>query len=295
VKKLLAGLAGVAALMDSSSAVSDPARPPVFLNHFYAVIDAASYRALQESAFVTGELAPFEKRTTSRNDKTYTGIYWYGRRTYFEVFEPDSQGPEGACGIALGVDAPGGSALVKALWAASFGGADTGLVTRKTEEAEQPWFEMTYAKAPPGTLRLWLMEYHRDFLARWYPDLTPARGVTRAEVLDRYVAKIGRSSQRETAFLKDVTTLVVALEPAERETLRKHLVPVGWSTRAEKDVMVLEGPEGVSLRVVEAAAGRRGILEATFSLQKKVAPRTETLGTTVLTVASQRATLRFAP
>ena len=257
------------------------------------MIDSASYRALQESAFVTGELAPFEKRTTARNDRTYSGIYWYGRRTYFEVFEPESQGPVGACGIALGVDAPGEGALVKAAWAASFGGADTGLVTRKTEDGEPPWFDMTYAKAPPGNLRLWLMEYHPDFLARWYPDLTPARGVTRAEVLDRYVAKIGRSARRETALIKDVTGLVVALEPAERETLHKHLVPVGWSLRAEKDATVFEGPEGVSLRVVEAAPGRRGILEATFSLQKKAAPRTETFGSTVLTVEPERASLRF--
>jgi Family of unknown function (DUF5829) len=292
MRKLLAILAGAAAAATWSGA-SDPPSPPVFLNHFYAVIDSASYRALQDSAFVTGELAPFEKRTTTRNDQTYTGIYWYGRRTYFEVFEPESQGPVGACGIALGVDATGGGALVKALWAASFGGADTGLVTRKTEDAEPPWFEMTYAKAPSGGLRLWLMEYHQDFLARWYPDLTPARGVTRAEVLDRYVAKIARSAQRETALVKDVTGLVIALAPADRELLHKHLVPVGWSPRAEKDAAVFEGPEGVTLRVVETAPGRRGILEATFSLQRKAAPRTETLGTIVLTVEPERASLRF--
>jgi hypothetical protein len=292
MRKLLAILAGLIALL-ASGAASPSQSPPVFLNHFYAVIDSASYRALEESAFVTGELAPFEKRTTTRNDQTYTGIYWYGRRTYFEVFEPESQGPVGACGIALGVDAPGGGALVKALWAASFGGADTGLVTRKTEDAEPPWFEMTYAKAPSGAVRLFLMEYHRDFLARWYSDLTPARGVTRAEVLDRYVAKIGRSAQRETALVRDVTGLVIALAPADRELVHKHLVPVGWSLRAEKDATVFEGPEGVSLRVIETTPGRRGILEATFSLQRKASPRTETFGSTVLTVEPERASLRF--
>jgi hypothetical protein len=281
----------------SLAALGSPSEPPppVYLNHFYAVIDPASYRALRESAFVTGELAPFEARTTARNDQTYTGIYWYGRRTYFEVFQPDQERLLGGAGIAFSVDEPGGTAVVKAAWAAAFGGAETGLVTRKTEDAEPPWFEMTYAKASSGSLRIWLMEYHRDFLARWYPDLTPARGVTRAEVLDRYVAKIGRAAQRETALLKDVTRLELALDPGETETLRKHLVAVGWSARAETDAAVFEGPEGVSLRVVPASGARRGIVEARFSLQGKAAPRTERLGATVLTVVADEARLRFAP
>jgi len=58
---------------------------------------------------------------------------------------------------------------------------------------------------------------------------------------------------------------------------------------------VLEGPEGVSLRVVESAPGRRGILEATFSLQKKGAQRSEALGSAVLVIEPERARLRFVP
>ena len=142
--------------------------PPVFLNHFFVVVDAVSYRALQESSYMTGAFAPFEIRTTARNDQTYTGAYWYGRRTYFEAFEPDAQGPLGASGLAFGVDGKGESAVVKAAWAAAFGGADSGTVTRKTENGEPAWFQMTYAKAQAG-LRVWLMEYDLDFLARWYP------------------------------------------------------------------------------------------------------------------------------
>jgi len=268
--------------------------PAVFLNHFFVVVDAASYRAMQESAFLTGAFAPFEKRTTARNDQTYTGIYWYGRRTYFEAFEPESQGPQGASGLALGVEGVGESAGVKAAWAEAFGGAETVPVTRKTESAEPVWFQMTFAKAASG-LRVWLMEYDREFLARWYPDLTTARGVTRAEALDRYVARIGRAAERESAVLKDVTGLVFALDPADRVSLRKQLEAVGWSAREERDDLVLRGPEGVSLRVVAASADRRGILEATFSVQGRRAARTERLGRAVLTVEPDAARLRFVP
>ena len=267
--------------------------PPVYLNHFFVVVDAQSYRALQESPFFRGEWAPFEKRTTARNDETYTGIYWYGRHTYYELFEPDAQGPVGSSGLALGVEEPGQSRVVKAAWSEVLGGSGSGSVTRRTETAEPTWFEMTYASVPPGVLRTFLMEYDGGFLARWYPELTPARGITRAEVLDRYVAKIGRSADRETTLLRDTTGLVLALEPGERDTLVKHLQPAGWRVRAEGHATLLEGPQGVSLRVVEPTAGQRGIVEATFSLQRQARPRSEAFGATVLTIEGESARLRF--
>jgi hypothetical protein len=294
MKSLHATLAVSAVLSALALAVAVRAQtvPPVFLNHFFVVVDSASYRALQESPTMTGAFAPFEKRTTARNDQTYTGIYWYGRHTYFEAFEPDAQGPPGSSGLALGVDGAGESAAVKAAWAKAFGGADSGMVTRKTESADPAWFEMTYAKAASG-LRVWLMEYDRDFLSRWYPELTPARGITRSEVLDRYVAKLGRPTDRERALFKDVTRLRLALEAADRDVLAKHLLAVGWTSRDENGALVLTGPEGVELRVVPPHAGKKGIVEATFSVQGVPAPRTEALGSATLTVEKDRATLRF--
>jgi hypothetical protein len=80
-------------------------RPTAFLNHFFVVVDTATYRALQDSAFVTGAFAPFEKRTTSRNDQTYTGIYWYGRHTYFSL-QARRPGAVGTSGLAFGVERP---------------------------------------------------------------------------------------------------------------------------------------------------------------------------------------------
>ena len=107
----------VAGLVASACAVgAADTGPTVFLNHFYVVVDAETYAAAQASPFLTGEFAPFEKRTTARNDRSYTGIYWYGRRTYFELFEPGTQGPAGASGLALGVEEPGATEAVKKAW-----------------------------------------------------------------------------------------------------------------------------------------------------------------------------------
>ncbi len=268
--------------------------PVVTLNHFYIIVDAPTYEAARTSAFLTREFAPFEARTTVRNDKTYTGIYWYGRRTYFELFEPGAQGPAGASGLALGVEDPEASAVVKQRWNDALGPAGGGLVTRKTETDEVPWFEMTYAREIPG-LRVWLMEYHRDFLARWYGALTPARSITRADVLERYVAKIGQSERREQALLKDVVGLTIALPAPERETLVKQLRAVGWTAKDEADAVVCTGPESERLRLVTPAGGRTGILAVDFSLQHAVPKASHRVGNAELRLEGTSARLVVQP
>jgi hypothetical protein len=288
-----------AALSATLLAASTPERPSVLLNHFFVVTDASTYAAAQASPFLTKEFAAFEKRTTVRNDQTYTGIYFYGRHTYFELFEPDSQGPEGSSGIAFGVETPGASAAVEALWAKDAGGADHGPVTRKTETDEAPWFDMTFPKsggAAPARgmpFRLWLMEYDRAFLARWYPDLTPARGITRADVLDRYVAKVGQSAGRAAFLMKDVVSLVISLPDEDRGMLVEPLRAVGYAERAEKADVVLVGPDA-TFRLVPATAPARGIVEVEFSLQKRVPLSQHRIGNAVLRLDGEGATLKFA-
>lgn len=271
--------------------------PTVFLNHFFVVISPQSYAAILADPYLTTTFAPFEKRTTARNDQTYTGAYWYGRKTYFEVFEPPSQGPLGTSGVAFSVDGVGESAAVKAAWTGSLGAAETSPVTRRTETAEPVWFHTTAARGFGSGLRLWLMEYHKDFLASWYPELTPARGTTRAEALDRYVAKIGRTADRETAVLRDVTRLTLALDDASRDRLRSHVLPVGWSASASSGdaAVVFTGPEGIVLEVVKATEARRGIIEARFSVQGTPRAHTATLGQVRLEVEPKSARMRFVP
>jgi hypothetical protein len=269
----------------------DPA-PAVTLNHFYVVVDAQSYEAARGSGFLTRELAPFEARTTVRNDTSYTGIYWYGRRTYFELFEPGAQGPAGASGLALGVEQAGASAAVRGRWQDAVGASGGGPVTRQAGSEQVPWFEMSYAKDLPG-LRVFLMEYHRDFLARWYGELTPARSITRADVLDRYVATIGQSDRRETALLKDVVGLTVALAPPERETLVKQLRAVAWTATDEGADVVCRGPDGEVLRLVEPKGGRTGILSVDFSLQHGVPAAVHRFGRMALRLDGASAALAF--
>ena len=242
--------------------------PAVFLNHFYVVVDAETYEAAQASALLTRDFAPFEKRTTQRNDTSYTGVYWYGQRTYFELFEPGAQGPAGASGLALGVESAGASVAVEQAWKAARGTAGRGL-------------------------RVFLMEYHGDFLARWYGPLTPARSITRADVLDRYVAKIG--GRREGTLLEDVTGLTIGLAPESREALVEPLRAVGWTSRTEGTSVACSGPESVVLRLVEPGGGPPGITEVVFSLRQAAEAATHRLGTAELRLEGRSARLGFRP
>ena len=79
------------ALLVAQAARSDPpskeSMDPVYLNHFFLTLDSQTYKEINESSILKDEFAAFEQRTTVRADMTYTGIYFYGTRTYFEFFE----------------------------------------------------------------------------------------------------------------------------------------------------------------------------------------------------------------
>src|ERR1043166_8884463 len=99
----------------------------VFLNHFFVVLDHDTYAAIDANAFLTREFAPFERRTTVRNDRSYTGVYFYGTNTYFEFFDATTQ--KGTAGIAFSPEMPG-----------AIEAEVPSLITRKLGDAQAPWF-----------------------------------------------------------------------------------------------------------------------------------------------------------
>src|SRR5918998_6248173 len=94
-------LLGVAAFLLGGSALGQgkAKRPPVFLNHFFVVVDSATYKDVERSAFLRQEFAVTERRTTVRNDVSYTALYFYGVNTYFEFFDASAQDRFAGSGI----------------------------------------------------------------------------------------------------------------------------------------------------------------------------------------------------
>src|SRR5208282_2209145 len=78
-------------------------------------LDTPTYQAIESDPFWRKRFAPNERRTTVRTDETYTGLYFYGINTYFEVFDvADSPRPDvGDCGIAFGVERSGDIGALK--------------------------------------------------------------------------------------------------------------------------------------------------------------------------------------
>src|SRR5690242_14363290 len=109
-------LATASAFLAPLTALEESAPFPVPLNHFYRVIDSATYADLASSRFLRAEFAPCEERTTVRSDRTYTGLYFYGVYTYFEFFDAGQETARrlGDSGIAFGLELPGASRTLQA-------------------------------------------------------------------------------------------------------------------------------------------------------------------------------------
>jgi hypothetical protein len=287
---------GLASPMDAEAPVWDAlhaigerwraARPAaLLLNHVYFVVDRATFDALLASD-LPRELALAEKRDTVRTDTTYTGLYLYGRDTYFE-FVPEGTGsmPVGSTGIAFGLERAGASnALAGVLREA---GLRTQVVpiTRALDEQQVPWFRLVGVELPAGPLSVFAMEYDPRFVATWHG--TEPAGITRAAVLERY-AEVLAPGAAAAPFL-DVRSIELALDEAQRAALLKLVRAAGHEVVVSDESLVVRAP-GFALHV-RFAREPGGITALELELRHEVERGPERIGTTTWTFAGRRARL----
>lgn len=249
--------------------------PAVPLNHFYIVVDSATYKAIEKSSFMRKEFAVNETRTTTRTDISYTGLYFYGANTYFEFFDASATaiGNLSDSGIALGVDQAGAFEANKTALAGKFSvGAP---ITRGFDGTQIPWFYMAVPTkfSMSSGFRFWLMEYHPRFLSEWNPR--PAlkdQGVSRKQILARYAAVLKDTPSRP--YLKDVVALTIALDESTKKDLADLCRSLGYRQTVRGSATILED-EDVELRIVPRTATARGIQEITMRLDRKPSHQTE--------------------
>ncbi len=257
------------------------------LNHFFVVPDAETFDAMKASAFLREQFGVYEERTTVRNDTSYTGIYFYGRDTYFEFLPPSQERREGTAGVAFGIETEGGSGPVaQSLTKLGAKPVRDFVVTRKLDDTDVPWFRMVGVETPgDAPFASWTMEYDKAFLARWHAELPPAsRAITRANVLSRYAEKLGQAKDRDARLLRDVTALTLALAEPEREAFSKQLEACGYAVERSGDGFVARGTTTFTVRA--AQPGEPGIVEAVFAVKAGVpVPAELRIGASVLTFA----------
>lgn len=250
--------------------------PQVFLNHFYVVIDSATYKEIEQSPFLRREFAVTEQRTTVRTDRSYTGLYFYGTNTYFEFFDVanDTSRQVGFSGIAFGVDQPRELQAVARELSSNFP-LDQETITRQYNGNQLPWFYDGELKDFPlgSRLAVWFMEYHPSFLSEWNPQPGGRnQGISRKQILQRYAAVLKDVPARP--YFEDVIALTVAVNEESRKKLAKLGKLLGYSERVVGNAIVLKGPD-VELRLVPETEESRGIQEITMRVKRMPKEQTE--------------------
>lgn len=260
----------------SITAQTNSKLPPVFLNHFYVVVDSATYEDIVQSPFLRSEFAASEQRTTVRTDRSYTGLYFYGTNTYFEFFDVtgDSSRQLGFSAIAFGVDQAGELQEVSKELSTSFL-MDQELITRQYDGKQISWFYAGLLKDFPldSSFAVWFMEYHPRFLSEWNPQPgVRDQGVTRKEILQRYVAVL--NDVPAEPYFDDVVALTIAIAEPDRQKFAEFCKQLGYSERTVGDAQVFNGPD-IELSLLPQTESARGIQELTMRVKREPKDRNE--------------------
>jgi hypothetical protein len=265
MKKIL--IVGVTILMAVSSSANQPGEAlpfPVYLNHFFLVIDATTFADIEKSEFLRKAFAPNETRTTKRTDISYTGLYFYGVNTYFEFFDVSKETTRklGDTGIAFGVEQEGAEKILQSRLQSN----SPNKVTRLYNEKQVDWFYMLTPKGSTFTSgnNIFVMEYIPTFLREWNPQADDSQGITRQQILKRYAAAL--KERPPSPCFEDVISMTVALDQGAAMQLTEACQVFGYRMKREDEATVLEG-EGFSLRLLPEALSTRGIQQITLRVR----------------------------
>jgi len=244
--------------------------PSVYLNHFFLVLDTETFQAIEQSPFLRNEFAVFEKRTTTRSDSSYTGIYFYGRNTYFEFFDAavEKTWPIGSCGIAFGVDKEGELEQIQ-INLEKNQKAFSSEVTRGWKDIQVPWFDMLLTDSIPinPLFISWIMAYDPRFLEEWHPDKPPAEpGISRKKVLERYAAVL--NTDQADRLLQDVTGIKAAVPEKIISGMKKLGVSLGLDIVEKDDLVIIKGSD-LKLQLIPETSSQHGIVQIEFSIKGK--------------------------
>lgn len=256
-------------VVSSSANQTPPALPfSVYLNHFFLVIDGATYADIEKSEFMRKAFAPNEARTTKRTDISYTGLYFYGVNTYFEFFDvsKETRRTLGDTGIAFGVEEEGATKILQARMQTD----QPNKVTRLYNDKQLDWF---YMLTPKNTTfvsgnSIFIMEYLPTFLSQWHPQADTSQGIRRQQILKRYAAVLKENPPKP--YFEDVIAMTVAVDQATIKVLTEAGKIFDYQSRSENDATILAREDFV-LRLIPETASARGIQQ--FTMRVSGAPQ----------------------
>ncbi len=268
-----------APILDGGIASANAFAVPVYINHSYRIVPAATFAAFGTSKWLNEEFAYVEQRTTDTGDSgtgSYTGAYPTFERTYLELLVAGTFGSAvGVSGIGLGDETPSGNDKVAQAFTSSFGPANVVTATRThvVDGGTVPWFHIT-------SLTVWqqIAAWDMEYVTPEGASTPPTRKEDRAHFYD--AKKLARN----------VVALKYALTATDEQLLAQALTVVGWDVISDGASLIAHSPDdnGVkrSIFVIPATATMAGLVMVGFSLNRIPEYRKEVLGDATLTVGA---------
>lgn len=262
----------------------------VLLNHFYLTLDAPTYDAIVHCDFLRNQFAPNEIRTTHRTDRSYTGLYFYGEKTYFEFFDvtTETNRKAGDSAIAFGLEQEGETTLLQERWTDS----NRLTITRPTKDSQANWFEMLI---PAGfslesPVAIWTMEYLPTFLQKWQIQattykLSKAELMARKTVLTRYKSLIPTV---ENPILRNVIGLTLWADSTVFTAFENFAEDFGYSKNATETGFSFTDSEEVMYQINLSNSDLYGITEVVFEVNSLPSQQVWKLGNSTLTFMEER-------
>ncbi|GAA4458749.1 hypothetical protein GCM10023189_31480 [Nibrella saemangeumensis] len=256
---------------------------PIYLNHFYMVLDSATFKAIASDEFLQKQFAVPEQRTTVRKDITYMALYFYGANTYIEFMEASQAkqiGLGAPFGIALGVDEAGGlQALEKQIPTEIDLNPEPR--TRLFDDKQLGWFFIARPKNLPY-INLWLMEWHPEYLTAIKSKVSPQETtVSRKQFIESYSGVLGKNPQK--AYLQDVIGLTISLDKTRAARLVDVVQLLGYRTSTKSNTTLLQGPDFTMTVVAEADSTKaRGIQQINMRTRATPTKTVHHFGTSTL-------------
>ncbi len=243
-----------------------PALPPrLLLNHVYFVLDSATYHDIESSPFLGTQFAGREVRTAESGGLKWSGLYFYGRHTYLEIFGPNGLpgSQPGDVGIGLASEMPGGIRALMQRFGAQRFPFDTLTRIQTDSSGSFPWFLSWRAGGtdlPSDRTALWVMEYSAAMAARMTPrDSLPDSDRSR----DRFIAARLMRDQ----LMAELVAATFALPVDDIAKVSRTLLRAGVTVIQEGDAAVIQ-LEGFTVRLLPAW-DRPGVRKLEFSLNRE--------------------------
>jgi hypothetical protein len=223
--------------------------PKVLFDHIYIVVDSETYIAIKESDYITNTFCMYREDTVSNLERTWSGAYLHGQKTYIEIFGPGGHkgAEEGTVGLGFSTSKEGDINIICEGFKRNFGEQlEPELVQFEVDTFTAPWFYgLESDSTEPKPLNSWIMEYHPMHLQFMgiVPDSNGAisREAYMSVMNDMLAKKIGRSD--EPLLFDGITAISLVLTRNELDRLAKEFAAMSYTKKVEDGVTLFKGPE----------------------------------------------------